>query len=159
LVGGGQEWASVRVTPESPYFHRSYQFITLLSSPIGGSTGIDPSDEVLVVLVQGLAAKGARVYIIGRRADVLGTSARIRGAREQLGETGGGIFPVAMDVTDKESINTTVGEMEAKEGCVMISMSRFQLPLLQVLSCSRGIRLQCTAPASILVRSPCEIQT
>ncbi|KAI0116533.1 hypothetical protein GGR51DRAFT_321040 [Nemania sp. FL0031] len=67
-------------------------------------------------MAQTLAANGARVYITGRRADVLETSARVHGAREKLGESGGEIIPLVMDVTDKESIKNAVGKIEAKEG-------------------------------------------
>ncbi|KAJ2984430.1 hypothetical protein NUW58_g6063 [Xylaria curta] len=76
----------------------------------GGGTGVG------LMMAQALAANGARVYITGRRADVLETSARVHGAREKLGENGGGIFPLVMDVTDKESIKNAVGKIEAKEG-------------------------------------------
>ncbi|KAI3318961.1 NAD(P)-binding protein [Xylariaceae sp. AK1471] len=80
----------------------------------GGGTGVG------LMIAQALAANGARVYITGRRADVLETSARVHGAREKLGENGGEIFPVVMDATDKESIKNTVGEIEAKEGYVNV---------------------------------------
>ncbi|KAI0409192.1 NAD(P)-binding protein [Xylaria palmicola] len=76
----------------------------------GGGTGVG------LMMAQTLAANGARVYITGRRADVLETSARVHGAREKLGENGGEIFPLVMDVTDKGSIKNAVGEIEAKEG-------------------------------------------
>ncbi|GAW13378.1 hypothetical protein ANO14919_027620 [Xylariales sp. No.14919] len=76
----------------------------------GGGTGVG------LMMVQALAANGARVYITGRRADVLETSARVHGARDRLGENGGEIFPLVMDVTDKESIRNAVSQIEAKEG-------------------------------------------
>ncbi|KAJ8111375.1 hypothetical protein ONZ43_g5635 [Nemania bipapillata] len=57
-----------------------------------------------------------KVYITGRRVDVLETSARIHGARDRLGENGGEIVPLAMDVTDKESIKNAVSKIEAAEG-------------------------------------------
>ncbi|KAI0534732.1 NAD(P)-binding protein [Xylaria digitata] len=76
----------------------------------GGGTGVG------LMVAQTLAANGARVYITGRRADVLETSARVHGARDKLGENGGEIFPLVMDVTDKESIKNAVGQIEAKEG-------------------------------------------
>jgi NADP-dependent 3-hydroxy acid dehydrogenase YdfG len=70
------------------------------------------------VITQILAANGARVYITGRRAEVLETSARVHGAPEKLGENGGKIIPLVMDVTDKESIKKAVKEIEAKESYV-----------------------------------------
>ncbi len=66
------------------------------------------------MIAQTLAVNGARVYITGRRADVLETSARVHGARDKLG--GGEILPLVMDVTDKESIKNAVSQIEAKEG-------------------------------------------
>ncbi|KAI1302864.1 NAD(P)-binding protein [Xylaria venustula] len=75
----------------------------------GGGTGVG------LMIAQTLAANGAKVYITGRRADVLETSARIHGARDKLGENGGEIVPLIMDVVDKESIKNAVSEIEAKE--------------------------------------------
>ncbi|GAP85009.2 putative short-chain dehydrogenase protein [Rosellinia necatrix] len=80
----------------------------------GGGTGVG------LMMTQTLAANGARVYITGRRADVLETSARIHGTRDTLGDNGGDILPLAMDVTDKESVKKAVGEIEAKEGYVNV---------------------------------------
>ncbi|KAI1108124.1 NAD(P)-binding protein [Nemania sp. NC0429] len=81
----------------------------------GGGTGLG------LMIAQTLAANGARVYITGRRADVLETSARVHGARDRLGEgSGGEIVPVVMDVTDKESIKAAVEEIQAKESYVNV---------------------------------------
>ncbi|KAI1273515.1 NAD(P)-binding protein [Xylaria sp. FL0933] len=76
----------------------------------GGGTGVG------LMIAQTLAANGAKVYITGRRADVLETSARVHGAPDKLGESGGEILPLVMDVTDKESIKNAVSRIEAKEG-------------------------------------------
>ncbi|KAI0446889.1 NAD(P)-binding protein [Xylaria telfairii] len=76
----------------------------------GGGTGVG------LMIAQTLAANGARVYITGRRADVLETSARVHGSKDKLGENGGEILPLVMDVTDKESIKNAVSKFEAKEG-------------------------------------------
>ncbi|KAI1174786.1 NAD(P)-binding protein [Nemania sp. FL0916] len=76
----------------------------------GGGTGVG------LMMAQTLAANGARVYITGRRAEVLETSARVHGARDKLGENGGEILPLVMDVTDKESIKSAVSRIEEKEG-------------------------------------------
>ncbi|KAI1151921.1 NAD(P)-binding protein [Nemania diffusa] len=80
----------------------------------GGGTGVG------LMIAQTLAANGATVYITGRRVDVLETSARIHGARDRLGESGGEIIPLAMDVTDKESIKNAVDKIEAEEGYLNI---------------------------------------
>ncbi|KAI1139299.1 NAD(P)-binding protein [Hypoxylon sp. FL0543] len=76
----------------------------------GGGTGVG------LMIAQTLAANGAKVYITGRRVDVLETSARIHGSPEKLGPDGGSIVPIAMDVTSKDSINTVVAEIERKHG-------------------------------------------
>ncbi|KAI1166011.1 NAD(P)-binding protein [Nemania serpens] len=76
----------------------------------GGGTGLG------LMIAQTLAINGARVYITGRRADVLETSARVHGARDKLGGNGGEILPIVMDVTDKESIKAAVDKIQANEG-------------------------------------------
>lgn len=68
------------------------------------------------MIAQTLAANGAKVYITGRRADVLETSARAHGSAEKLGASGGSIVPIVMDVTSKESIKAAVAEITQKEG-------------------------------------------
>ncbi|KAH8168096.1 hypothetical protein CIB48_g125 [Xylaria polymorpha] len=75
----------------------------------GGGTGVG------LMIAQTLAANGARVYITGRRADVLETSAHVHGSKDKLGENGGAILPLVMDVTNKESIKNAVSKFEAKE--------------------------------------------
>ncbi|KAI0516934.1 NAD(P)-binding protein [Xylaria bambusicola] len=76
----------------------------------GGGTGVG------LMIAQTLAANGAKVYITGRRADVLETSARLHGAKDQLGEHAGEILPLVMDVTDKESIKSAAAKIGEKEG-------------------------------------------
>ncbi|KAI1358106.1 NAD(P)-binding protein [Xylaria arbuscula] len=98
--------------------------------PLSGAALFDLKDRVAVVtgggtgvglmIAQTLAANGAKVYITGRRADVLETSARLHGARDKLGESGGEILPLVMDVTDKESIKGAVAHIEAREGYLNI---------------------------------------
>ncbi|KAI4860678.1 NAD(P)-binding protein [Hypoxylon rubiginosum] len=76
----------------------------------GGGTGVG------LMIAQTLAANGAKVYITGRRADVLETSALAHGSAEKLGASGGSIVPIVMDVTSKESIKSVVAEITQKEG-------------------------------------------
>ncbi|KAI1498020.1 hypothetical protein F5X99DRAFT_394893 [Biscogniauxia marginata] len=78
----------------------------------GGGTGVG------LMITQTLAANGAKVYITGRRADVLETSARIHGSLERLGPQGGSIVPLVMDVTSKDSIKKAVEEISQKESYV-----------------------------------------
>ncbi|CUA75753.1 DNA-directed RNA polymerase subunit beta' [Rhizoctonia solani] len=63
----------------------------------GGGTGIG------LMMAQGLAANGAKVYIGGRRKDVIGKAAREHGE-----ELSGKILPIALDVTSKGSIESAV---------------------------------------------------
>ncbi|KII83025.1 hypothetical protein PLICRDRAFT_47438 [Plicaturopsis crispa FD-325 SS-3] len=66
----------------------------------GGGTGIG------LEIVQGLAANGAKVYITGRRKDVL----------EKVAEGNANIIPLQMDVTSKESILAGKKIIEQAEG-------------------------------------------
>jgi len=71
----------------------------------GGGTGIG------LMCAQGLAACGAKVYITGRRLDVL---EKASAAWDK--QIGGDILPLHMDVTDKESILKVKTHIEEKEG-------------------------------------------
>lgn len=72
------------------------------------------------VIAQTLAANGAKVYITGRRADVLETSARVHGAQSALDNSGGDIIPVVMDVTNKKDIEQVVAKIKAEEDYVNV---------------------------------------
>ncbi|KAH9949821.1 NAD(P)-binding protein [Amylocystis lapponica] len=73
----------------------------------GGGTGIG------WMITQGLAANGAKVYITGRRAEVL-EAAAAGWAKDN--QTGGSIIPLPMDVTDKASILAAKEVIATKEG-------------------------------------------
>lgn len=81
----------------------------------------------MLVIAQTLAANGAKVYITGRRADVIQTSARVHGSPGKLGPLGGSIVPIVMDITSKDSIKSVVAEITQKEGwlnvCVLAASS------------------------------------
>ncbi|KAI0124028.1 hypothetical protein BJ170DRAFT_70894 [Xylariales sp. AK1849] len=70
------------------------------------------------MITQALAANGAKVYITGRRADVLENAART--SADTLGPSGGTVIPLTMDVTSKDSIKGAVDEISKKEGHVNI---------------------------------------
>lgn len=70
----------------------------------GGGTGIG------LMIAQGLAINGARVYIAGRRKEVL------ERAIAEAGKGSGELIPLVLDVTDKASITNAVNEIEAREG-------------------------------------------
>ncbi|KAF9481171.1 short-chain dehydrogenase [Pholiota conissans] len=71
----------------------------------GGGTGIG------LMNAQGLAAAGAKVYITGRRLEVL---EKVAAAWDK--QIGGEIIPLQMDVTDKVSIAKAKQVIEEKEG-------------------------------------------
>lgn len=68
------------------------------------------------VLTQAFATNGAKVYITGRRMEVLETTAKVHGSAEKLGEQGGSIVPLQMDTTDKKSISAAVELITKNEG-------------------------------------------
>lgn len=72
----------------------------------GGGTGIG------LMIAKGLASNGARVYITGRRAEVLDKAAKLTDGEEYSGS----IIPIVADVTDKQSISSLVEHIERTEG-------------------------------------------
>ncbi|KAH9924735.1 short-chain dehydrogenase [Fomitopsis serialis] len=73
----------------------------------GGGTGLG------WMIAEGLAVNGARVYITGRRKDVLEQSAA-KFTQKHKGD--GSVIPLVMDVTDKASILAAHEVIKAKEG-------------------------------------------
>jgi len=72
----------------------------------GGGTGIG------LMIAHGLAGSGAKVYITGRRVEVLQKAASSWNDQK----IGGTIIPLKMDVTDKDSILEGKKHIENKEG-------------------------------------------
>lgn len=72
----------------------------------GGGTGIG------WMIARGLATNGAKVYITGRRKDVLETAV----ASFEKGEGKGEIIPLEMDVTNRDSISNAQKEIQTREG-------------------------------------------
>lgn len=64
---------------------------------------------------QALAANGAKVYITGRRKEVLESSAKIHGSN-----LSGSLVPLVMDVTDKSSIKAGVETIRKQDGYVNV---------------------------------------
>lgn len=69
---------------------------------------------------QTLAANGAKVYITGRRMEVLQASASVHGSPEALGRSGGSLVPLHMDIISKESIRKVVDHIKEKDGFVNV---------------------------------------
>jgi NADP-dependent 3-hydroxy acid dehydrogenase YdfG len=72
------------------------------------------------VYAQTFAANGAKVYITGRRQEVLEKSARIHGSADKIGSSGGQIIPLVMDVTNKDSIKSAVNHVTETDGYVNV---------------------------------------
>ena len=69
----------------------------------------------LSVIAQTLASNGAKVYITGRRLDVLQQSASIHGTPEALGNSGGSLHALQMDISVKESIQNATTQIKAND--------------------------------------------
>ncbi|KAL6155883.1 putative secondary metabolism biosynthetic enzyme [Exserohilum turcicum] len=80
----------------------------------GGGTGIG------LMYAQALAANGAKVYITGRRQEVLEKSASVHGSADKIGSSGGQIVPLVMDVTNKDSIKGAVDHIAENDGYVNV---------------------------------------
>jgi NADP-dependent 3-hydroxy acid dehydrogenase YdfG len=78
----------------------------------GGATGIG------LMIAQAYANNGARVYITGRRRDVLENTASTWGS--SLAHPKGKLIPLECDITDKSSIQNLVRQISNKEKWVDI---------------------------------------
>lgn len=73
----------------------------------GGATGIG------LMIAQGFANNGARVYIVGRRAEALDNAVQTWG--KNLAHPKGQLIPITADITDKASIEKLVQDVESRE--------------------------------------------
>ncbi|RXK35963.1 hypothetical protein M231_06786 [Tremella mesenterica] len=99
-----------------------------------GGTGIG------LMATKALAANGAKVYITGRRFNVLETTIKEVSTPDLLGDAGGSIVPLQMDVTDKVSITKVVEEIGEKEKWVnlLINNAGISLSKADVSSAAKG---------------------
>ncbi|KAI0814784.1 hypothetical protein BC629DRAFT_812478 [Irpex lacteus] len=100
----------------------------------GGGTGIG------LMIAQAFANNGARVYIVGRRSDVLLKSAETWGAK--LANSKGQLIPLTADINSKESIQILAEEIKSKE------------KKLDVLVNNAGVHLETSNTGGIRAESP-----
>ncbi|KAH8663780.1 hypothetical protein BGZ61DRAFT_499132 [Ilyonectria robusta] len=91
-----------------------------MANPLSAASLLTVKDWVIVVYAQALAANGAKVYITGRRQEVLETSARTHGSPDKIGSSGGKIVPLVLDVTNKDSIKSGVDYITKTDGYVNV---------------------------------------
>ncbi|KAK7690308.1 hypothetical protein QCA50_006965 [Cerrena zonata] len=84
-------------------FEQMYDLKGRIALVTGGGTGIG------WMIAQGLAANGAKVYIAGRRKEILEKVA-------QSFQGQGTVIPLPFDVTNRESISAAQKEIQTREG-------------------------------------------
>jgi NADP-dependent 3-hydroxy acid dehydrogenase YdfG len=72
------------------------------------------------VYAQALATNGAKVYITGRRQEVLEKSARVHGSADKIGSAGGQMIPLVLNVTSKDSIKSAVDQITKADGYINV---------------------------------------
>ncbi|KAL2760160.1 hypothetical protein ACRALDRAFT_2096313 [Sodiomyces alcalophilus JCM 7366] len=92
----------------------------MTANPLSAASLLSVKDWVVVVYAQAFAANGAKVYITGRRQEVLETSARVHGSEDKIGSSGGKIVPLVMDVTNKDTIKAAVEHITKTDGYVNV---------------------------------------
>ncbi|KIK67814.1 hypothetical protein GYMLUDRAFT_36593 [Collybiopsis luxurians FD-317 M1] len=96
----------------------------------GGGTGIG------LYMAMGLAKNGAKVYITGRRLEVLE-----KAAKSFQSSGSGSLIPLQMDVTDEESIKKSVQTLSEKEGKldILINNAGTNVPANQPDHTTKGL--------------------
>ena len=89
----------------------------------GGGTGIG------LMATQALSANGAKVYITGRRTEVLDNAAQTHDPKQQKTDPHGDIIPIGpTDVRSKEDLQKLCSEIEAKEGYLSLVVAAAGIP-------------------------------
>lgn len=96
----------------------------------GGGTGIG------LMISQALANNGAKVYIAGRRKDVLENTASTHGS--SLVHPSGQLIPVQADITSKESISSLVAEISKKEKHIDLLVNNAGISTKKTLEVEKG---------------------
>ncbi|KAI6138777.1 hypothetical protein BKA82DRAFT_15248 [Pisolithus tinctorius] len=96
------------VSPVDFTLQKLYDLHGLVALVTGGGTGIG------LMIAQGLAANGARVYITGRRVEVLDRV--VNEWNQKKGDLVGSMIAVGMDVTNKKDIQAVVDKLTRDEG-------------------------------------------
>ncbi|KAG9315937.1 hypothetical protein JVU11DRAFT_3589 [Chiua virens] len=95
-------------SPTQFTLEKLYDLNGLVALVTGGGTGIG------LMIAQGLAANGARVYITGRRLEVLQKVAQSWNASKS--DTMGSLITLQMDTTNKDDIRQAVQRLGKEEG-------------------------------------------
>lgn len=85
-----------------------------LTMPVPFQLILTSTAGIGLMAARALASQGAKVYITGRRTNVLEAAAKTHGSA--LSEQGGSLVPLQLDVTDKESLRAAAAKIESEEG-------------------------------------------
>ncbi|KAI6044837.1 hypothetical protein EDC04DRAFT_2640021 [Pisolithus marmoratus] len=96
------------ISPGGFTLQKLYDLNGFVALVTGGGTGIG------LMIAQGLAANGARVYITGRRVEVLDRV--VNEWSQKKGDLMGSMIAVGMDVTNKQDIQNVVDKLTRDEG-------------------------------------------
>lgn len=101
----------------------------------GGGTGIG------LMATKALAANGAKVFITGRREDVLTETAKAASTEPAVVKSGGQVVPLVMDVTQKDSIVAGVAEIAKSSPFVnvLINNAGISLSKANVHAAEQGV--------------------
>lgn len=81
------------------------------------------------MITKALAANGAKVYITGRRLNILKETIQSVSTPDLLGDLGGSIHALQMDVTSKESIKNVTEVIAAEDQYVNVLVNNAGISL------------------------------